>query len=229
MTTTLTPRLLPALVLFLGLGVLTGCTQEATVAQDAAPSTNPDFFVPLFAPEGERYSVQLAKATTETERTRLNEAYSEAAEISHEARQIITRTTDWRQAHAQVKPLLDRYAGHPFAYFFEQTAASQMLEARLLNAPETATDYLDALAWYTELLLRNEHPDASILLPALRKLEGHQGAAKNQAATEAAIGYARALLEREPCEACLPGASFDEIKDSRQQRLYRIQAALNNQ
>lgn len=135
------------------------------------------------------------------------------------------RTTSSRLV---MKPLLGRHTGHPFAHVFEQTATSQMLETRLLPASETSTEYRNAVAYYTDLLLKNEHPDASVILPALHKLEGRQSAAKQQAATEAAIGYARALLEREPCEACLPGANFDDIKDSRQQRLYRIQAALDN-
>jgi hypothetical protein len=217
------------LILLLGGSFVIGCTQDNTVAQESTRTTKPDFFIPLGAPAGQRYSVQLAKATTEAERTRLNEAYSEAGEITHEARQIIDQTTDWQQAHQEVRALLERHIDHPFAYLFEQTAASHLLEARLLPAAETSTEYRDAVAYYTDLLLKNEHPDASVLLPALRKLEGHQSAAKQQAATEAAIGYARALLEREPCEACLPGAAFDDIKDSRQQRLYRIQAALNGQ
>jgi hypothetical protein len=110
--------------------------------------------------------------------------------------------SDWQAVNMVVKTQLQAYQDHPQSYVVEQLAGNLMLRRYLLKEDATPAS-LDAISHYTELLLRNNHEDASVLLPAFRALKGRWSPERLIASIDQSIGNARAWLDRvSPCEDC---------------------------
>lgn len=95
----------------------------------------------------------------------------------------------WQEVDRQLRPLLAANARHPWANETEQFVGSVMLRGRLLRLPPS-TERDEAIAYYTDLLVRNRHEDAGVLADALTALKGvwPEGRIREAAATAREAG-----------------------------------------
>ncbi len=101
-----------------------------------------------------------------------------------------------------------------------------MLTLRLLEG-EPTSDKQDAIAYYTELLLRNQHPDADVIGQALDALESKWTRGEIASAATQTAGHAREYLKKNHCRPCLEATGVQEkLFDARQQKLYKMHNAL---
>ena len=117
--------------------------------------------------------------------------------------QIIAEAESWQDADAAIRAEM---GAHPLAptYEVEQMAAMFMLRQHLVPALSAPTnEVLDATGFYTDVLIRNESPDASLMERTLTALEGHWSPDRvHESAGRAAASAERWALERANCESC---------------------------
>ena len=201
--------------------LLAGCNESAQ--QSPAPS-KPITFIPVMAPPG---SPVLAKSTmSKEEQARLAESFQRISIADHELSADIAQSTDWKETNRKIRSNLEALAGNPYLYHLIQTSGNQMLSDQLLKGSIDA-EKRGAISFYTQLLVDNNHPDALIISRALAALEGEWSSARRAEAAKRASQSAAEYLAVNPCEACTGDAtSAEEIRDSRQRRLFEISNAL---
>ena len=114
---------------------------------------------------------------------------------------VAAKTTDWKQADENVRALLD--SPSPVArHYREQNAADVMLREWLVGG-EPTEERLKAMAFYVDLLVKNESPQSALILPALKQLDGHWPETRVAEAASVAAHAAEDLVARKTsCENC---------------------------
>lgn len=144
----------------------------------------------------------------------------------------IKKEKDWQAAHKVVSTQLQVYREHPQHHVIEQLAGNIMLRRYLLKEELTPTT-LDAISFYTELLVKNNHEDASVLAPAFSVLRGRWPSTKLAAAIENTKAAAFAWLNRTtPCADCPPQSSLAKFTpvvdtDAMKRRALEVREALS--
>ncbi|GEM_PF-5478111 len=168
--------------LLLGTLLLAGCSEIISESPEVA--SEPTFNI-FQAPDINLFEMSKAEVS----------AFFKANEVVRQrGKQIIESAGDWQDAHRELADLLQsnrRDAASPA----RQIIAARMLEERLLPAPESEAK-LQALSFYTTILLEAENPDASILLPALHQLRDHWSGEKLEESVAATRARAQAYLDR---------------------------------
>ncbi|MBN8588099.1 MAG: hypothetical protein J0L94_07205 [Rhodothermia bacterium] len=100
-------------------------------------------------------------------------------------------------AHDKLKPLLVKAQTLHDVSSFEQRVAMMMLDQRLLRQDTLTPAELTILGFYTDLLLKWENPDASLIQPALEKLKGIWSEEKMKQAQKTAFSAASVWLKKE--------------------------------
>ncbi|MEM8599142.1 MAG: hypothetical protein AAGF99_04410 [Bacteroidota bacterium] len=125
------------------------------------------------------------------------EALAEAAyDLDLLLRQASTLDSIAEDLEAGIVALTD----HPMAYQVEQVLAAKVL-ARSEASPEFVEEAA-LLAPHVERLVAHRHPDVSLLVPALERLEGVWSAERRAAAAEQAHQAAATWLADNPCPGC---------------------------
>lgn len=237
--------------------IVVGCTHEernrslvdepsAVLAPSLSKQPSEVEFHPVIVPSGKHPSIDRFKAKraeeelTDEEQKELRnlmEQYQEAQRRLNPTkarimRAILKSTTSWQEANREVREQIASIAQDPYAFELEQFAAHQMLSKYLLRGEEVP-EKKDAIAYYTELLLRNEYPDAEIISNALEALEGKWTRSQIARAAAQTAKHAREYLKQNPCKPCLERAGIESKKvesllDAKQRKLYRMQNSLPN-
>lgn len=118
----------------------------------------------------------------------------DAFKADSKAFKAIRAAWHWRSADRRARALLAEASPVP-QYTRQQLAADGMLKHWLLDGNHTP-EQRHALAFYTELMIRNRSPQAQILLPALEYLEGHWPDARIAESARVAADAARNLLQK---------------------------------
>ena len=119
---------------------------------------------------------------------------------------IMEETDGWQEAHKVVQRELAA-SSESFRYSREQTSALYMLRFKLL-AGESSPEKLEAISYYTSLLVANGSPEGDVILKSLRKLEGHWTNEKIVAtASQAAEATEAFLSKRFDCTDCASKAT----------------------
>lgn len=149
---------------------LAGC-QEASVSTEATRIARADYFVPLATPAGHPSIWDLYQEPDAARRAANLEQIKTIGIAQTELMQAVKQAPTWQEADQQVQAQLARFQDHVLLHQLEQVAASNMLEYHLL-ASEKEESVTTALAFYTEMLVRNSHPDSYLLARAFEALEG---------------------------------------------------------
>ena len=210
--------LLPCLLL------LMGCEKTSVLEPPAA--TTAAYYV--FGPA----KLDVASMTLED-----RVAFSDANEAHlQQARQIFQQTAHLARRHQEIQTLVTEHRGDDRLGFAQQEIALRMIES-VLAQPDADDATRRILVPYVDLLLTHKNPDASVLLPALGRLEGIWPEARREAAIAHSTALAQAYLAslpkaqaEPPCEGCTasknalrPPADMETV---RQARLNAIEAAL---
>ncbi|WP_457652448.1 hypothetical protein [Rhodocaloribacter sp.] len=183
-------------LLLLGTVLLAGCGEAIFESPGVEPEPTFNIFQ---APDVKLFEMSKAEVS----------AFFKANEtVRQKGEQIIESAASWQDAHRELTELLQSKQGDATSPA-RQILAARMLEERLLPAPESEAK-LQALSFYTTILLDAKNPDASILLPALRQLADHWSGEKIAEAVGATreraqvyLDHNRNLLERvEGCAKC---------------------------
>ncbi|WP_456428648.1 hypothetical protein [Rhodocaloribacter sp.] len=212
-------------LLLLGTLLLTGCSEIISESPGVKPEPTFNIFQ---APDVNLF---------EMSKTEVSAFFKANETVRRRGEQIIESAGDWQDAHRELVDLLQSNQGDATSPA-RQIVAARMLEERLLPAPESEAK-LQALSFYTTILLETENPDASILLPALRQLTDHWSGEKIAEAVEATRERAQVYLDRnrnlldrvEGCVKCSPEqrVSFkapEGAEAAQVHRLAQIEAAL---
>jgi len=209
-------------LLLLGTLLLAGCSEIIS----ESPSVEPEPSFHIFqAPDVKLFEMSKAEVS----------AFFKANEtVRQRGDEIIKSAGSWQDAHREMADLLQSKQGDAMSPA-RQILAARMLEERLLQAPESEAK-LQALSFYTSILLEARNPDASILLPALEQLKDHWSGEKVAEAVAATRERAqvyldnnRSLLARvEGCAKCSAQnrASFEGAEAAQANRVAQIDAAL---
>ena len=167
---------------------------------------------------------------TEEEKAYVQNLSLEASNGISAARAAIRGNNTWQEVDLAVREELTRFEEHPMRQKVEQLVAHTMLRERLLST-ETSEEKLEAVGFYTRLLVDNDNPDAAVVLPALQALDGYWTGDEVASYAEKSSQLAEAWLDRNFCEECVTkgagkNATTNEALDARQRRAYQIQSAV---
>ncbi|MBL7978498.1 MAG: hypothetical protein JNN12_09160 [Bacteroidetes Order II. Incertae sedis bacterium] len=144
--------------------------------------------------------------------------------IETEAHIIIMGNLSHEKAHEKLQPLLTRAQNLTDAYSFEQSVAMTMLDQRLLQSETLTPAELKIVGFYTDLLLKWKNPDASIIQPALAKLEGTWSQEKIQQAKNTALTAATEWMQKQGKPVCKDCSTTE--KDLDQSKFGQISASV---
>lgn len=223
-----TTTFLLALVFILVGGCESSTDVDLVAADTHAASSQAIQFAPLGIPESARAVLaMLSPAENEVFKDSVRWA---SGTVGNAARAIIAKADRWQDADAGVRR---RLAWHEkkTAYFAEQKAAFFMLDQVLLQG-EVTLERQAAIAFYTQMLLANESPDAAIQLRAIEALQGYWSAHEVRQAASLAIRNTEAWLDQR-AEAGKIGATAlagqpnrEALLDVRARRTVAIQDAV---
>jgi hypothetical protein len=205
-------------LLLLGTLLLTGCSE--IISESPEVESEPTFNI-FQAPDIHLFEMSKAEVS----------AFFKANEtVRQRGEQIIESAGDWQDAHRELADLLQSNQGDATSPA-RQIIAARMLEKKLLPAPESEAK-LQALSFYTTILLEAENPDASILLPALRQLTDHWSGERLAEAVAATRERAQVYLDRnrnlldrvEGCAKCSAQkrATFKAPKGAEAAQVHRL-------
>lgn len=201
-------------------------------------------FQPLTVPSGkhpliERFRSKRLEDLTDQEQKEIRgfmEQFQEADRRLNPTKvrimRAILKSKSWQETDRKVREELGSIAQDPYAFVLEQTSAHRMLSEHLLRGEEVS-EKKEAVAYYTELLLRNEYPDAEVLSNALEALEGTWSPSQLARAATQTAKHTRDYLRQNPCEPCIeksgmgPADKAGRLLDARQRKLYRMQNSLS--
>jgi hypothetical protein len=182
-------------------------------------------FIPIEAPqkEKERFRGKSKMSDlSEAERKELEREAIQSARVRRRIDSLMYWESNWQEADRKIREVLEANVSAPQSFATEQIAASKMLTLRLFEG-ELSSDKREAIAYYTELLLKNEHPGADIIAEALQALDGKWSKQQISRAAARTSRLAREYLKINPCRPCLEGTGVSEkMLDARQRRLYMI-------
>ena len=209
----------PIVLLLALLLIVSGCHDSPTEPVKEPPNPTPVQTLAYGAP------VDLDSDENDFSSTEVLEAVNTTAITMHRAS---AEADDWKAADEAIRQLV--HTSEPPGFFREQIAGHVMLTDWLLDA-EASDEVIAATARYVDLMIENQSPQATTLLPALQRLEGHWTVQRiRQAATvaaEAATAKAQKSLQCTDCSIDQLRAQLpDNIQDAREHRAYkRLHAA----
>lgn len=172
-------------VLFL-LATLAGCQGNPVQPVSSTPSVG--FTIPIATP-----SHNAAMPT--------REVWESYLDLDARARDLVRdRTLSDEAADQRLRALLSAAESHPLASMLDQIAAHGMLRERLLKRPKGQEG---RVAFYTDLLLARDHPDAALLAQAIGTLRGVWGAPRVEASAARARAAGEAYLNRWCGDGCV--------------------------
>jgi hypothetical protein len=158
------------ILIVVGVFGLAGC-QEASVSTAPAQTTRADYFIPLATPEGHTSLWDLYQEPDAARRAANVEEIKSISIAQTELMQAVKQAATWQEADQLVRTQLARFQDHVLLHQLEQVGASNMLEHHLLASAQGESTTA-ALAFYTEMLVRNSHPDSHLLSRAFDALKG---------------------------------------------------------
>ena len=174
------------LVAFLITLMVAGC-QEVPSSVVESPARTLDFTVLVNDPEvftNETAPLEVLKARAQANTAAMHTFY-----------RLIARETDnWREAHEEVQRELAASVESE-RFVREQTSAILMLKTYLLGEDANA-DKLDAIGYYTNLLIEHKNPEGPLLADALQRLQGHWSKEEVATAASQAMVGPEAFLAR---------------------------------
>jgi len=234
---------IPLLTLTLLILYLVGCEKRVeTLVQPRYAFMQPvdtfDIsFIPLLAPSGKNI---FYSSMTDSEMQVLQPIFDDGAHIMEEIEGYIDSTAsleDWTVTDQKIRTVLNDFLNHPTAYFIDQIAASKMLWRRLLDSSVTAQKQ-EAVAFYTNLLLENHHPDAVVFVRALEYLGVNTfwSDTLRSHAAEQALSFVTEYLQKENFKTCNCTVESDDpmfnplmnAKDVKLERMNNAKHALDS-
>lgn len=207
------------------MATFTGC--QTRTAQEPVPEREREInFVPIHTPDDKNPLEGRNPSTLPSgELEAIQNEEVQSTLFSFKIDSAITGAKNWEAADRVVRDRLEGIRNLRFAYKVEQVAANRMLSTWLLKGDRS--DGKDqAVAFYTELLLRNNHPDAAVIGDALEILQKHWPKERISDAAAKTVRNAQAYLQKNPCKPCLEGMIVsEEALDARQKKLYRMNHA----
>lgn len=209
-------------VVIIGIFLLANaCEQQPGPADKTKHSAEP-YFIPIVNPKIGDGNQQSAQEPSRQD----PEAWKEASLVVFDLNRIVEKATDWKAAHAAVQHSLLEFEDQPFAYHIQQSIANRMLALHLL-AENSTQEMKEAIAFYTELLLKNKHPDSYVLSKAIDRLEGFWTTERRRAAAAEALRFTDSYLQKNPCRACRENANIRmEDLSARERKLYEMNSSL---
>lgn len=234
---------------------LVGCQQKENLPESPVANLNvPHFssvvgespsgpnYVPIALPTGkypllEKYRYRMDKELTAVEKEEVQELMRQIQNASRELAPyeagIITaifKSASWQEADMRVREKLAGVKGKFLAFKLEQFAAHTMLSIHLLQGA-ISPEKQEAIAFYTQVLLTNEHPDADLLSRSLSSLEGKWNKQQIVGAAKRTATYARKYLQESPCKPCvekagIPFERVEKLLDARDKKWYMISHSL---
>lgn len=161
------------LLILMTCGGLMGC-KETSVSVTSAQTARADYFVPLATPAGHTSAWDLYQEPDAVQHAANLEQIKAIGIAQTELIQGVKHAATWQEADELVREQLRQFQDHVLLHQLEQVAASNMLEYHLLGQAQ-AEDVTPLVAFYTEMLVRNSHPDSYLLARALEALKGTWG------------------------------------------------------
>lgn len=205
-----------------------GCHKEGEVAGTVRNELAGQIrFVPTMAPKGKNvYERKKWSEMSPEEQEMVDEESKKATIAAARIERIIDTSQDWKTGDNRVRRELAAVKQNPFLWRVEQSAANNMLTTLLLPG-EMTSEKQDAIAFYLAMLLRNEHPDAQVILQGLEAMRGKWSQEEISGAAHAAVRFARSYLEKNPCIPCVQQTGVaPELLDAREQKLFQIHRSI---
>lgn len=174
-----------------------------------------DFFIPThYVPVNRAESITEFMGEWPIEKQK--EFHNQLEVLSH----YIFSSKSWKDADQLARETLNSELLPPkWKYFYEQVISNEMLNYKLLKVENETPDLVEAISFYTELLVKNEHQDADVVTKSLVKLENHWSNEKIKQASEVTYLAAKKYFEKQKnCTDCA-SAVYKEIQSSNKKAL----------
>ncbi len=222
-------KYLSTFVLLAILAVSFGCQQDTLVTDEDISSINiadAERVMVYSVTRDQNMALILKNASiTDDEKLSLRKDQGRMVRLRMKAQRDIRSAPDWKEASVVAKKALADNGENKFQTGMNQGIGLVMLSKHLLSGKESQ-DKLEALSFYTELLVNENSPDASLLVPALKKLEGVWDQQKFNAAVASVNVAAQKFLDSNICTECNSGKGLSDIADLQQRQLYRMSSAV---
>lgn len=138
----------------------------------------------------------------------------------------IKTAESWKEANRKARSLLEKSSPVP-QYHREQSAANVMLKEWLTNGSETPAKQ-KATAFYTDLLVKNNSPQAATVVRSLQRLRGHWSDARIAQAARSTVQEASATLRQETADRQekLKASMPETFRSSQEKHLYQTRDAI---
>lgn len=201
--------------------IAVGC-QEAPITSASMQPATVDTYIPIIrpasAPAVPPSNDPAARAAYAAQMQALGDAAYDLDLLLRQARTLDGVAADLEAGLAAL-------ADHPMAYHAEQVLAAKVL-ARSEAAPDFVEDAV-LLAPHVERLVAYEHPDVSLIEPALQRLEGVWSADRVAETAARSHEAAAVWLADNPCPECSLDLDLpDDADAARARTLIAIEGAL---
>ena len=217
-----------AFVLYMALTLIVGCNGNRIVEEFPEPMKVTGY-IPIIFPTNANPHILRREAVNDDEVRKIDIEFSEIIVITDDIGYDIEQINDWRIAHDMINAILKENSINKFKYYLEQIIANKMLSIHLLSVDATYDyDRIEAVEFYTELLLKNNHPNAHIILDALEVLDGYWPYDRIIQAADDALLFAEEYLSKQNFRevAGMDKESTGLLKDKQMIVLHKIHYAI---
>ena len=143
--------------------------------------------------------------------------YMQAKQGIHKALQIENLT----QAEKKIKEVLSSTKSHPLSHLIEQYAGNKILQWEFNDTLNSLSS--KQVGFYTELLIQNMHPDATVIYPALNSLKDYWSDKKIVQAAKVTMNSSDSKLKKKKSRADLKKLGHsEEFYDNLNRKYTRI-------
>lgn len=211
--------------------LIIGCGNDIIVEehQDVYDMLEDIGFIPIVYPPDANISILINNAKTEEDQNEIIQQYVEIMRIIGNMENIIESTESWEEVHRQIKIELLKNNTHIFSSFMEQVIANKMLKHHILNNNQAVSiERQKAAGFYTDILLRNNNPNAYVIFPALKLLNGYWPDEKIVKSSDDVLIFSTQYLNRHKFleRSGVDYKSLDQLEDAKQRVLHKIYYAI---
>ena len=123
--------------------------------------------------------------------------------------EFVVESESWQAADEKVRAYLANQQDNEFLVLLEQMAGSAMIQ-RIQQAQGTSEERLEAVSYYTDLLVKNESNHYDVIYMGLSELRGHWDEARLRQAADAVVTYG---TEREEAKFARIEAREKELQE----------------
>lgn len=194
--------------------LLYGCDNEmnqSTIPQTIENTSESNDYIPINVPDEKKIKIKENLKINTNGSMLLNEYFPKITEINLLFKEI--NETNYSEYDFKLKTFLNKNKDSFFNYYFEQLVSNKYL--KVLNSVKSVDkSHQEMVSYYTKLLLRNNHQDATIIYNSLKILNNYWSKDEIRNAANLTILNSESWISKSlPCTDCKGNTLQKESND----------------